>query len=426
MRRWIGWVWLLSVLAGPAALAQNDLMLSGPPATITETLPVEQPQLQTTTAEPSAAGSPPIQSPAAQGPAVQGSPVQSTQFPALPTASTRVILLLPKKSALFAPAAQAVQAGIALAAERDPDPRLKLSVVETGDEPAEVLQAYESALPLADIIVGPMTRSGVSAIALRARVDKPTLALAQPEPQGEREPRLPPRLLPIGLSAEDEARQMARQLAQEGKTGRAYILHGQSAWQRRAAHAFEQQWRQLRLLSETMEISASEAGLDQGGLVQLQRRLENERPALIFAALDADQASQLRQAIGNRVTMAGTSQLNPWPRREWPMEQRRLELDGVQLLDLPWLLQAADPAVMAYQSGSEPGQPVRSAELERLFALGIDAWRMVREIAAYKSAFELDGVTGRLKVDLSAPEARFTRIETPAVYQDGVVVSRQP
>ena len=48
---------------------------------------------------------------------------------------------------------------------------------------------------------------------------------------------------------------------------------------------------------------------------------------------------------------------------------------------------------------------------------------LAREIAASKTRFELDGVSGRLQVDLNAPAARFTRQEVPAVYQDGAVVA---
>lgn len=333
----------------------------------------------------------------------------------------RIVLLLPLRSTVFKGAASAVQQGFMAAFNREPDPHLALTVRETGDDPRDVLAAYQQAQTEADIVVGPLTRSGVSAIATRARIDKPTLALAHAEPQADREVALPPLLLPVGLSVEDEARQLAQQMAQEHPSVRAWILSGASAWQRRAARAFEMQWRQLRQLSERLELNSAGTVLDINGLQHLRRRLESEQPGLIFAALDADQASQLREAIGTQTPMVGTSLLNPLPTGDWPTASRRPELDGVRLLDLPWLVQPDHPAVMAYRGAEAPAKG--SAELERLYALGLDACRLAREIAGGKTAFELDGVTGKLKLELNNPAQRFSRQEVPAVYQNGVVVS---
>lgn len=334
-----------------------------------------------------------------------------------------MVLLLPRKSNAFKVAAEAVQQGFMQAFNRDPDPRLDLKLVDTGDDPRDVLAAYQNVQEEADIVIGPLTRSGVSAIAARARVEKITLALAHADMQGEREAVLPPRLLPIGLSVEDEARQMAQQLVAQHPGSRAWILSGPSAWQRRAARAFELQWRQSRQLSDKMDIKANANLLDMDSLQQLRRRLETEQPGLIFAALDADQASQVREAAGTQVLMAGTSLLNPMPAGDWPVANRRPEMDGVRLLDLPWLVQPSHPAVTAYKSADHPR---RSAELERLFALGVDACRLARELAAGKTSFELDGVSGRLKVDMNAATQRFTRQEVPAEYQNGMVMSSEP
>ena len=60
-------------------------------------------------------------------------------------------------------------------------------------------------------------------------------------------------------------------------------------------------------------------------------------------------------------------------------------------------------------------------DLDRLYALGIDAFRVAREIGLKGGAasFEMDGVTGRLKVSLGQGPSRFERIQDGAVYQDG-------
>ena len=59
--------------------------------------------------------------------------------------------------------------------------------------------------------------------------------------------------------------------------------------------------------------------------------------------------------------------------------------------------------------------------MKRLYALGIDAYRIARELAARPdSRFELDGVTGRLSIDMGAGAGGFRRVETGTVYRDGI------
>ena len=93
------------------------------------------------------------------------------------------------------------------------------------------------------------------------------------------------------------------------------------------------------------------------------------------------------------------------------------ELDGVRLLDLPWQVQRDHPAVMVYPHPVQAG----TADMERLYALGIDAYRVAREISRKPAGrFSIDGVTGRLTVDFGQGPARFERVEQPAVFQHGV------
>ena len=103
----------------------------------------------------------------------------------------------------------------------------------------------------------------------------------------------------------------------------------------------------------------------------------------------------------------------------------RSELDGVRLLDLPWQVQRDHPAVMVYPHPVQAG----TADMERLYALGIDAYRVAREISQLGSRqpssrqptgrFQIDGVTGRLTVEFGQGPARFERIEQPAVFKSG-------
>jgi outer membrane PBP1 activator LpoA protein len=97
-------------------------------------------------------------------------------------------------------------------------------------------------------------------------------------------------------------------------------------------------------------------------------------------------------------------------------------MNGVRLIDMPWQLQPDHTAVMVYPRPVVNPDQKRSPDMERLYALGIDAYRVAREIALSRPSFELDGVTGKLKVSFGRGAARFQRIEPTAVYRDGMVV----
>jgi outer membrane PBP1 activator LpoA protein len=115
--------------------------------------------------------------------------------------------------------------------------------------------------------------------------------------------------------------------------------------------------------------------------------------------------------------------LNPIALSDWSTVERATELNGIRLLDIPWQLQSDHPAVMVYPRPVALSDQRRSADIERLYALGIDAYRVAREIALKRTSFELDGVTGKLRVRLDMPAPSFERTEQQAIYRDGIVMA---
>jgi outer membrane PBP1 activator LpoA protein len=94
----------------------------------------------------------------------------------------------------------------------------------------------------------------------------------------------------------------------------------------------------------------------------------------------------------------------------------KFELNGVRFVDMPWFTLRDHPAVAIYP---RPAVPVTS-ELERLYALGIDAYRLALEIMTVPSPGQvtLDGVTGYLMLD----DARqFQRELTPMQFLQGEI-----
>ncbi|AWL05445.1 penicillin-binding protein activator [Massilia oculi] len=323
----------------------------------------------------------------------------------------RVALLLPLDSQALAQPAEAVRAGFMAAHEQQRE-GITVNLVPTGDSAQAVLDAYRSAAEQNDIVVGPLARSAVASLATSGAVNKPTIALNHPQVNSP----LPRQMLVIGLSLEDEARQVAEWAASEQPIGQALVLTGRAAWQQRLSGAFSQRWAELGRTHATVELPAEGGYVDGNALAELRARLSAEPPQLVYAALDANGLRQVRMAIGTSLPTYGTASVNPG----LDTSGVPAELVGVRFLDLPWTVQPDHPAVAGYPRWSAGSQGL---DPQRLYALGIDAFRIARELAQRPTgSFELDGVTGRLSVNmgqLSGQHSRaFRRVETGVVVRD--------
>lgn len=344
-------------------------------------------------------------------------PVQDTNPGPIAPLPARIALLLPLHSDTLGEAARAVQDGFMAAHERDPA-GTAVTVFDSGDTPQDILSGYAAAATDSDIVVGPLSRSGTTAVAQSDAVAKPTIALTPPDGDAA----LPSRMLVVGLSVEDEARQAADWAAKDKSMKKALILYTDTPWQRRAAKAFEAQWKQVGKEAESIELAATGGYLSGRALLQFKRSLPQDKSTLLFAALDARQGRQLRSILGDTMPLYGTSQLNPLATQDRLGGERIAELDGTRLLDIPWMVQPDHPAVMVYPRPVGNAEQKPSADMERLYALGIDAYRIALEVAANHGSFTIDGVTGSLKIRFDKDRARFDRTELQAVYRDGSAV----
>jgi outer membrane PBP1 activator LpoA protein len=347
----------------------------------------------------------PIDGPDAPPPARRS----TDQGPPADARPVRVGLILPLRSAALGAPADALRAGFMAAYERD-KAGFEITIIETGDNPQETLDAYQAAQANNDIMVGPLARSAVGALAASTLVQKPTIALNHPEVRAR---ALPPNMLVIGLSIEDEARQVAEWAADEHPAGSAIIITGSSAWQRRIASSFAARWKQLGHESTQLVLADSNGYLSEAALAQLRGQIESTAPALIFTALDPSQAGQVRSAAASAVPFYGTSSVNPGADPNSAIS----DLIGMRMLDLPWEVQPAHPAGMVYPRWNTAGQAL---DMDRLYALGIDAFRIAREISLrHGEPFRLDGVTGNLSIDFGHGPSRFERVQRAAIYQGG-------
>jgi len=325
-----------------------------------------------------------------------------------------IALLLPSQQSIFASAAEAVRQGF-FDAHKVAGSNAVIQVIETDDDFEQLGTALMAARDRGvRVAVGPLRRDAVNAIVDGGRAVLPLVTLNFPE----RDAAAPPTMIALGLSAESEAERVVQvalssfiPLRQGASTGtRILILAGTSALDRRIAQAYVAALRSQGEDPSLVEASAAAVG-------RLARQFETGTYDAVFLAVGAREASLLRPRIPRGVAIFGTSLLNVGAQSSSPTASAlAFDLEGVRFVDMPWLLQPDHPAVMVYPV---PARPM-ALETARLYALGIDAFRVAQEWMKGESRFEIDGVTGRLRVH-RAQGVRVERIPTWAIYRNGLI-----
>jgi outer membrane PBP1 activator LpoA protein len=317
--------------------------------------------------------------------------------PATDTAPT-IALLLPLKVPALTPAARAVRDGFYAAAQIRGEAS-GVRVYPTGGGNS-VLAAYRQAvLDGAQLVSGPLTHDGVSALAQSNIAAVPTLALNVPDNRIQSLPHL----YFFSLSLENEARQVARVAYADGHR-KALTVSTQSALMQRVQSAFTQQFQQL---GGTLVAPYVYSG-DKTQLNGIYQAIAATPADMAFLALDYRNARIVRPFLGSRLAVYATSQVNPGS-----SALATNNLNGVHFMDMPWLLEPDYAAAAPY-----PRRYTGSPDLERLYAFGIDAFRLSRQLLT-GTPHTLDGVTGTLTLQ---PNRHFNRTLVAAEISGGSIV----
>jgi hypothetical protein len=329
--------------------------------------------------------------------------------PAAPTPKNKdhIALLLPLKSASFGPAAEAVRRGAIAASGIQPPAVLPLQVYPTNDPVEDIVSAYQQALQAgAKIVIGPLTRNAVTALANSGLVKVPTLALNYPEGEAV----LPENFYLFGLTAEGEARQAARRAFNDGRRT-ALTVTANTPLAKRVQQAFSDAWRGLggKLVAQ------ASFSPERTQFPAVHDTIIKHRSDIIFLAADANLARMVRPYLNANTPTYATSMVFGGNQEIG----RNVDLNGVLFAEMPWLLVPDHPAVMVY-----PRAENFSIEQERLYALGIDAFRIASVMAKSPQLGEggvLDGVTGQI----SLADHQFQREMAAAQFREGTAVATE-
>lgn len=326
--------------------------------------------------------------------------------------AANIAVLLPLSGPLAAPGS-AVRDGLLSAYYADTDNRPDLRFYDSGDSDVSAVTAYQTAVAEgAEQVIGPLGREQVNALFSLGEIRIPTLALNRatvPTPEHS---------LSFALSPEDEGRAAATRIRNLGMA-RVLLVASTDEASKRSAQALS-----LALGQEggqiIQRIDLPSNSPDYGALIrtayqhigwrEILTQTLSQSPAatpaaqprqvdvdVIYLAVGGPEARlvipQLRAEGALGLPMIATSQI--YAAGANPRLDR--DLDGVEFTELPWLLDTA-PADLP-RSAELRGLDTAKGASARLFAFGMDAYRLLQALPQLMSEGTVSGATGQLALD---------------------------
>ncbi|EIW9477803.1 MULTISPECIES: penicillin-binding protein activator [Klebsiella] len=368
----------------------------------------------------------PVQAPAE----TQAAPAAKPAAAPLSAPVTATPAAQPVAQPVSAPAAQP-QPAVATTA----NPAAELKIYDTTSQPMSQLLAQVQQ-DGATLVVGPLLKENVEEV-MKSNTSLNVLALNQP---GKVENR--PNLCYFALSPEDEARDAARHIHDQGKQT-PLLLVPRGALGDRVVSAFADEWLKLgggtvlqQRLGSTAELKS---GVNGGGIsltgspvstlpssVDSSLGSPGDVPVSSGGSIDAAYIVATPEQIGYikpLIAMRNGSQSNVTLYASSRSAQGtsgpdfRLEMEGLQYSEIP-MLAGSNPALMQQALSA-----VRNDySLARLYAMGADAWSLANHFAQMRQSpgYELNGNTGDLT---AAPDCVINRKLSWLKYQQGQIVA---
>ena len=278
----------------------------------------------------------------------------------------------------------------------------------------DVLAVYQQAVTDgADFILGPLSKDKAATIAGQGTLPVTTMALNYIETDNR-----PDNFFQFGLAPEDEARQIANHAAANGAL-QAGVLYPEGDWGARVAQAFVDRWQELGgsvtvtrtyqegpSIGETVEeMLLAAQSQKRGNAVSRFTSLKMDNPPrrrqdmdFLFLLADPNQGRQVKPALNfhyaKDLPVYSTALI--YSGEENP--RRDQDLNGIRFVDMPWILTDDNKAL---HDAANEQWPDGHGRYERLFAMGIDAYRLQGRLYLLNAlpSSELPGVTGRLHME---------------------------
>lgn len=318
----------------------------------------------------------------------------------------------------------------------------QVQVYDTSTQPLEqvLTQAKNDG---ATLVVGPLLKNHVEQL-VNSQTSLNVLALNEPETIQNR-----PNLCYFALSPEDEARDAAHHMWDQGKRT-PLLLVPRSSLGDRVNKAFATEWQKLggstvlqqqfgskaelkesinsgagiRLSGTPVNVQpAAATGVTIGGLnipapIDAQATSSNGSVDSVYIVATQDELTLIKPMIAMRVSSRDNVGLYASSRsyQAGMGPDSRLELEGLQFSDIP-LLSGANPALMQQAAKTFNND----YSLVRLYAMGIDAWTLANHFNEMRSlpGFQIKGDTGNLS---ATQDCAINRKLVWSQYRQGQIV----
>ena len=312
----------------------------------------------------------------------------------------------------------------------------KKRIVVYDSNSSEIIELIEQASrDNADVIVGPLDRQKVTALA-NYRLPVKTLALNRAGGSSEQT-----NLFQFGLAPEDESEQVARKAFEAGYR-RALIIAPETDWGERNHKAFIKTFSELggktlesvrfsrqkdysELVKELFKIDSSESRASRlsrtiGKKLEFKARRRKDVD-FIFLLASNNQARGIKPTIsffyGEDLPVFATSHIN----RNSENKLNNIDLNGIYFCEIPWNLENQNKVQSEIMNTLEGG----SAELAPFFALGADAHKIVQQLEQIKQ-FPYDPVFGSTGLLWMNSKNEIKRTLTWAKFEDASIKLKEP
>jgi outer membrane PBP1 activator LpoA protein len=287
-----------------------------------------------------------------------------------------IALVLPLESPAYGRAADAVKAGFMSAAERA-GASGRVRIIGHGDD--GVIPAFAAAEQSGvALVVGPLTRDDLKTVLAVAPARPRMLALNLPDDLAQ----LPGDTYALTLGVDGDATLLARVARADGAHTVA-LVSSAAPLQKRFAAAFAAEWRR------NGGAAPREYRFDANpeALTLLRRELGARPPDAVVLAVDAEDASLAKSFLPPGPVFAVSQIADGLP------ATMLRDLEGVRYVEVPWLADPDSPSLARM-----PHANLDSPVLERLYALGLDAFAVAQMLAEAvpPTRLELEGATGRI------------------------------
>jgi len=352
-------------------------------------------------------------------------------------------LLLPLQGS-FSDAANAIRDGLFAAYYDSPDATMhpQLRLYDSGDSAETALAAYQQAVAEgAQFVIGPLRKEAVQAVAMQEVLPVPVLALNQVQGESQASGEL----YQFGLSPEDEAREVARMAWRDGHQ-RSIAMIPANDWGERVYAAFVTEWQTLG--GEVLEVQRYDTTqTDHGDSISSSLNLNNSKARhkqisrllgeklefeprrrqdvdFVFLLASPRQARLIRPQLSfyraSTVPVYSTSQVFTGN----PDKEKDIDLNDIIFCDMPWTLEHNSNWEHLQQAINEYW-PDNAVRYKRLYALGIDAYRIIPYLSQLGGNMfgAYHGVSGNLSL---GRQGQINRTLRCAKFQRGLPVLLEP